>query len=136
MSQFPPRAFLRMAAEPESAAPRSGGPEPARAPAREDLRFLSLRDVLDRLTISRSLLYELIRDPILPFPSPVHIGRRSVWVRSEVECYMSQVIEASRRRLRQQLSETLPAAPGASRAADTRRQCGARTAPSAADRPR
>lgn len=135
MSQFPPRAFMRMATEPESAAPRDSGPETAPAPAMDNLRFLSLRDVLDRLTISRSLLYELIKDPVLPFPSPVHIGRRSVWVRSEVECYMGQVIEASRRRLRRQLSETVPAAPGPSPAAGTRRQCGPRPAPPAADRP-
>lgn len=98
MSQFPPRAFIRMAAEPESAAPRSAGPAPARPPARQDLRFLSLRDVLDRLTISRSLLYELIRDPVLPFPSPVHIGRRSVWVEEEVESYMQAVLQKARQR--------------------------------------
>ena len=60
-------------------------------------RFLSLRDVLDRLTISRSLLYELIKDPIQPFPSPVHLGRRSVWVEREVEAYMRDVVEAERK---------------------------------------
>lgn len=59
-------------------------------------RFLSLRDVLDRLTISRSLLYELIKDPVFPFPSPVHIGRRSVWVEREVDAYMRGVIENER----------------------------------------
>lgn len=60
-------------------------------------RFLSLRDVLERLTIGRTLLYELIRDPVLPFPSPVHIGRRSVWVEREVEAYMRDVVESQRR---------------------------------------
>ncbi|MEH6695010.1 MAG: AlpA family phage regulatory protein [Hyphomonas sp.] len=59
-------------------------------------RFLSLRDVLDRLTISRSLLYELIKDPVRPFPSPVHLGRRSVWIEGEVEGYMREVVEAER----------------------------------------
>lgn len=59
-------------------------------------RFLSLRDVLDRLTISRSLLYELIKDPVQPFPAPVHLGRRSVWVEGEVEAYMREVAEAER----------------------------------------
>lgn len=59
-------------------------------------RFLSLRDVLGRLTISRSLLYELIKDPVQPFPSPVHLGRRSVWLESEVEDYMRNVVEAER----------------------------------------
>jgi predicted DNA-binding transcriptional regulator AlpA len=60
-------------------------------------RFLSLRDVLERLTISRSLLYELIKDPVRPFPSPVHLGRRSLWVEGEVEAYMGAVVEAERK---------------------------------------
>ena len=59
-------------------------------------RFLSLRDVLERLTISRSLLYELIKDPVHPFPSPVHLGRRSLWVEGEVEAYMRDVAESGR----------------------------------------
>lgn len=59
-------------------------------------RFLSLRDILDRLTISRALLYELIKDPVRPFPAPVHIGRRSVWIEAEVDAYMRRVIEQER----------------------------------------
>lgn len=93
MTQFPPRAFMRMAAEMAPAAPL---PDAAHVPAQADMRFLSLRDVLDRLTISRSLLYELIKDPIQPFPAPIHIGRRSVWVADEVESYMHSVIESAR----------------------------------------
>jgi len=72
---------------------RSEVPEPV--PLKPQ-RFLSLRDVLDRLTISRSLLYELIKDPVRPFPSPVHLGRRSLWVEGEVEAYMRVVVEAER----------------------------------------
>lgn len=64
-------------------------------------RFLSLRDVLDRLTISRSLLYELIKDPVRPFPQPVHIGRRSVWVEAEVQAYMCLIVDCDRRILSQ-----------------------------------
>ena len=60
-------------------------------------RFLSLRDVLDRTSISRSLLYELIKDPNRPFPSPVHIRRRSLWIEGEVEQYMTNVISDERR---------------------------------------
>ncbi len=59
-------------------------------------RFLSLRDVLGRLSISRSLLYELIKDPKRPFPSPVHLGRRSVWLECEVDAYMLEVVESER----------------------------------------
>ena len=70
---------------------------PPTSSAHKPQRFLSLRDVLDRLTISRSLLYELIKDPVQPFPSPVHLGRRSVWVEREVEDYMTEVVESERK---------------------------------------
>jgi predicted DNA-binding transcriptional regulator AlpA len=59
-------------------------------------RFLSLRQVLDRTSISRSLVYQLIKDEDRPFPAPVHIGRRSVWIEGEVEGYMRQIVEAER----------------------------------------
>lgn len=92
MSQFPPRAFFRMAAELDEAAKQQGEPGADHIGDEGKLRFLSLRDVLDRLTISRSLLYELIKDPIQPFPAPIHIGRRSVWVESEVKNYMHNLM--------------------------------------------
>lgn len=60
-------------------------------------KLLSLRDVLDRTSISRSLLYELIKDSNRPFPSPVHIRRRSLWIEGEVEQYMTDVISDERR---------------------------------------
>lgn len=97
MTQFPPRAFIRMAAEREAS---ERPPTLTHSNERESemgLRFLSLRDVLDRLTISRSLLYELIKDPVQPFPAPIHIGRRSVWVENEVESYMRAVLSTARR---------------------------------------
>ena len=59
-------------------------------------RFLSLRQVLDRTSISRSLVYQLIKDEERPFPAPVHIGRRSVWVEAEVEEYLCATIQTSR----------------------------------------
>lgn len=95
MSQFPPRAFIRMVAELDQ---EEALPEATQTVPQGELRFLSLRDVLDRLTISRSLLYELIKDPIQPFPAPVHIGRRSVWVKNEVESYMQAILETARKR--------------------------------------
>ncbi|MGA1342763.1 MAG: helix-turn-helix transcriptional regulator [Hyphomonas sp.] len=98
MSQFPPRAFIRMAAEINNAERHQGQSVPEIPPTTEGMRFLSLRDVLGRLTISRSLLYELIKDPIQPFPAPLHIGRRSVWVEEEVESYMQAVLQTARQR--------------------------------------
>ena len=98
MSQFPPRAFIRMAEELNDAERRQSQSATVNPPTTEGMRFLSLKDVLDRLTISRSLLYELIKDPTQPFPAPVHIGRRSVWVENEVESYMQTVLQISRQR--------------------------------------
>ncbi|WP_291069657.1 AlpA family phage regulatory protein [Hyphomonas sp.] len=60
-------------------------------------RFLSLRQVLERTSISRSLVYQLIKDEERPFPAPVHIGRRSVWIEGEVEAYMQDIVKAARR---------------------------------------
>ncbi|MBI1255474.1 MAG: AlpA family phage regulatory protein [Hyphomonas sp.] len=97
MSQFPPRAFIRMAAQLDASEPQPALSHSSVQDSDLGLRFLSLRDVLDRLTISRSLLYELIKDPVQPFPAPVHIGRRSVWVEKEVESYMRAVLTAARR---------------------------------------
>lgn len=74
----------------------SNAREPSGRALYKPQRFLSLRDVLDRLTISRSLLYELIKDPVQPFPRPVHLGRRSVWLESEVEGYIRDVVYAQR----------------------------------------
>lgn len=99
MSQFPPRAFIRMAAELNNAERRQSQSATVNPTTTEGMRFLSLRDVLDRLTISRSLLYELMKDPVQPFPSPIHIGRRSVWVESEVESYMHSVLQTARQGL-------------------------------------
>lgn len=59
-------------------------------------RFLSLRQVLDRTSISRSLVYQLIKDEQRPFPAPVHIGRRSVWIEGEVEAYMVNLVQRER----------------------------------------
>lgn len=80
--------------------PKHSLPTLREAPPIEDrpARFLCLQDVKDRLAISRSLLYALIKDPVHPFPAPVHIGRRSVWIEAEVEAYMRQVIDRERRR--------------------------------------
>ena len=96
MSQFPPRAFIRMAAELNNAERRQRQSATINPTTTEEMRFLSLRGVLDRLTISRSLLYELMKDPVQPFPAPIHIGRRSVWVESEVDTYMQGVLQTAR----------------------------------------
>lgn len=97
MSQFPPRIH-RMAPELNNAERRQIQPGAVNPTAMEGMRFPSLRDVLVRLTISWSLVYEHIKDSIQPFPAPVHIRRRSVWVEDEVESYMQAVLQTARQR--------------------------------------
>jgi len=65
-------------------------------PANKSIRFLSINQVLDRLSVGRSTLYVQLKHPSHPFPAPVHIGRRSVWVESEVETFMASLIQSER----------------------------------------
>ena len=67
-----------------------------RIPANKSIRFLSLNQVLDRLSVGRSTLYVQLKHPSHPFPAPVHIGRRSVWVESEVEAFMASLVKSER----------------------------------------
>jgi len=65
-------------------------------PALKNLRFLGLRQVLDLLSVGRSTLYAQIKDPEMPFPAPIHLGRRSVWIESEVQEFMQMAVASSR----------------------------------------
>ncbi|CAD2256898.1 AlpA family transcriptional regulator [Xanthomonas arboricola] len=53
-------------------------------------RLLRLRDVLERVGMSKSTLYGRIRDKT--FPQPLHLGTSSVWVESEVADWINQQI--------------------------------------------
>ena len=65
-------------------------------PALKNLRFLGLKQVLDLLSVGRSTLYAQIKDPQMPFPRPIHIGRRSVWIEGEVLKFMEAAVDRSR----------------------------------------
>ncbi len=77
--------------------PLDSDEDQARISARQPIRFLSINQVLERLSVGRSTLYAQIKDPVLPFPAPVHIGRRSIWVEAEVEAYMRILMEHARK---------------------------------------
>ncbi|CAD7379494.1 AlpA family transcriptional regulator [Xanthomonas arboricola] len=53
-------------------------------------RLLRLRDVLERVGMSKSTLYSRIRDKT--FPKPLHLGTSSVWVESEVADWINDQI--------------------------------------------
>lgn len=46
-------------------------------PSAGTVRFLKLPEVLDRIGISRTSVYDLIREG--KFPQPVRIGRSTLW---------------------------------------------------------
>jgi len=58
-------------------------------------RFLSLTDVLAYVGIGRTAWTDRVREGSAP--KPIRIGARSLWVSSEVQRWMAEQIEASRR---------------------------------------
>jgi prophage regulatory protein len=61
----------------------------------DDVRFLRLPEVKALTGLSKTSLYGLIRER--SFPPPVRLGARSVaWVRSEVNQWAADRVEASR----------------------------------------
>ena len=47
-------------------------------------RFMRMSDVEETVGLKRSKIYELMNDPVDPFPSPIHIGKVSRWVEREI----------------------------------------------------
>lgn len=66
---------------------------------REKDRFVKLRDVVDRLGIARSTLYDMIASG--EFPEPIVLRNRlHCWLESDIEEYMSQKIAQRRKPFR------------------------------------
>lgn len=59
----------------------------------EKIRFIDLDEVMDMVGLSRSTVYEKIKEGV--FPAPVKQGHLSRWVESEVREYQ-QAVMASR----------------------------------------
>ncbi|AXF86353.1 hypothetical protein DTO96_102103 [Ephemeroptericola cinctiostellae] len=61
----------------------------------QELRLLSLKDVLARTALSKSTIYQLIKDNA--FPKPINITtRRVAWVEHEFDYWVSERINARR----------------------------------------
>jgi len=50
------------------------------------MEFLRVKDIMQKMRISKPQLYKLIRQGM--FPNPVKIGKMSVWINTEVEKVM------------------------------------------------
>lgn len=58
-------------------------------------RLIRTREVMDRTSLSRSLLYEMIRRGT--FPQPIRISsRRTAWPESEVSRWIAEKMTTSR----------------------------------------
>lgn len=59
----------------------------------QELRLLSLKDVLARTALSKSTIYQLIKDNA--FPKSINITtRRVAWVAHEIDNWLSERINA------------------------------------------
>ncbi len=58
----------------------------------EKIRFIDLDEVMDMVGLSRSTVYEKIKEGV--FPAPVKQGHLSRWVESEVREYQQSVMAA------------------------------------------
>jgi prophage regulatory protein len=72
-------------------------PVPMRAPCSGlgALRILRLPQVQDVVGLRRSAIYDRIQNGA--FPRPIKLGRASGWVAAEIEAWLSNQIEQSRR---------------------------------------
>lgn len=61
-------------------------------------RFLRMSDVESAVGIRKSKIYELMKDDSDPFPQPIHIGTRSVWIEREVVAWKAKRIIKARQR--------------------------------------
>ena len=58
-------------------------------------RFLRLSEVENSVGLRKTKIYELIKDKSDPFPSPIHIGNRSLWLEREVIAWkLAQISKA------------------------------------------
>lgn len=58
----------------------------------EKIRFIDLDEVMDMVGLSRSTVYDKIKEGV--FPAPVKQGHLSRWVESEVREYQQSVMDA------------------------------------------
>lgn len=57
-------------------------------------QFVSMKFITQLTTLSDKWFYKLIQDG--RFPKPIKFGRKSLWLKSEVERWLMQRIEESR----------------------------------------
>lgn len=61
-------------------------------------RFLRMPEVEAMVGLRKSKIYLLMQEDTDPFPPPIHIGSRSVWIEKEVVAWKTKRVEAERPR--------------------------------------
>ena len=67
--------------------------QPSTVPLLED-QFVNMKFITQLTTLSDKWFYKLIQDG--KFPKPIKFGRKSLWLKSEVEQWLMRRIEESR----------------------------------------
>ena len=57
-------------------------------------RLLPMRAVRDQVALHPATVYAMMKDGT--FPKPVKLGRRSLWIESEVQAWIAERIKESR----------------------------------------
>jgi len=56
------------------------------------MRFLKMSDVMQKVGLSRPMIYRCIK--MRGFPPPMKIGAASVWLESAVDAWMLELLES------------------------------------------
>ena len=59
-------------------------------------RFLRLPEVEATVGLKKSKLYALMKEADDPFPSPIHVGTRALWVEADIIAWKAKRIEKAR----------------------------------------
>ncbi|HJR10040.1 MAG TPA: AlpA family phage regulatory protein [Rhodanobacteraceae bacterium] len=66
----------------------------SRAEMAQPERLLPMRAVRDQVALHPATVYAMVKDGT--FPKPVKLGRRSLWIESEVQAWIAERIKESR----------------------------------------
>lgn len=59
------------------------------------MQFLSVKEVLEKIGVSRATLYRWIDDPALNFPQPAKLRKRIFWDSQQLEQWMQGQAKAA-----------------------------------------
>lgn len=58
------------------------------------IRLIPITTVVDRCGVCKATVYRRLQDPASGFPRPTKHGRRTLWVESEVNAFLTRLVGA------------------------------------------